>query len=297
MSTTETEVRINYAPMMVPPPSISVDLGAVWSRWTEAWTASTGRTPVAYLSCGTESSGTIALEWPAARKIEAALEPHSDRSVDLLLRVRAGNLPAASHLSHFLTNVVEDLRVVVVDWCSSAGSLLAASASSICMENGSYMGSLCPQVRDISSNDTIGVDIASVLTEWLQAHGDAAEVLAASPHLSIRQMGRALQWTNEVGRSLEHSLGKRGYDEAAIGKIRALLLDPLLPHDAPLFSDRLRQAGLRISDMTPTEANAVRSLCVDVAVDELLPASQGGMRGALLMGVDHVEQIDVGPHD
>lgn len=241
--------------------------------WRQAWRASTGRQPLVLVSHGRPEYGLAPVDsgvWTFLAE-QIRHRPTDGEGCDFVLRVRGGNL---AYLRDLLEVIAQRggrriERSVVLDWATSAGTLLALGCGQVAMGSTSYLSSIAPQIaRTPDMNPRAASDIARLIEDnaWL----------APRPMDEILGMGAALQWQAEVERWLHGFASTFGWEDCELDSIVESLLDPTVPHDAHLFRSAISSASSILQPTTETEDQLLDRLRVVLDV-ERWEASEGGL--------------------
>lgn len=89
------------------------------------------------------------------------VSPHAGKPVDILIDTAGGFTDATDSIVQLLSNLTDDLRVIVANSCKSNGTLLCLTAKSIVMGASSELGPIEPLVGGIPCSILIKPEVAA----------------------------------------------------------------------------------------------------------------------------------------
>lgn len=220
------------------------DLGDRWSAWAGDWQSKTGRVPVLFGCLGQAADGIPPTDQRDVDAFGSAL-PDQRCPVDILLRVRGGNVPATLELCNRLLTRSGSTRCVTIDWATSAGSLLALSSGTVAIGPNDYLGPVLPQLwQSPYADESFGLDQLEAVTLAVEAGRLPSQTLdAASTIDELARIGRSVQWQDEVQRFVHRIATVHGWAAEELARLEEVVLTARRPHDARLFAAELAWAA------------------------------------------------------
>lgn len=195
-----------------------------------------------------------------------------NNGIDLILHTPGGDLAATEAIVKYLTDMFEDIRVVVPQLAMSAGTMIALASDQILMGKHSSLGPIDPQIGGVAAH--------AIVEEFEQAAAHIgnndpkaplyAQIIQKYGPALVGECQKAIAWSEDLvsqwlrDRMFSHLNGKA--QDQAVSEVLNELGDHAMTksHNRHIHVDKIEEVGLNVTRLEKEGEDELQDLVLSV---------------------------------